>query len=206
MPYAIAKSSSRPQGGFLHFSKDEWGKDALAGGYGADYNRIFDGVLDCAIDYEKAPKYVIVEKSKPELPDMFWGSSSLLIVSGAYHDIIERLDPGLHQMWPIEVRRKRKEPYAGRWYGLSIRPRATSIQVDGSDTYIAKGSKSLGIPDRIVLKDSFKVSVRSDRLPDANLWWDDGIDQPVILCSDALHDAVVEAGLKSIQLIKSKAV
>lgn len=206
MPYAIAKSSSRPQGGFLDFSKDQWGKDALAGGYGADYERIFDGVLDRAIDYEKAPKYVIIEKSRPELPDMFWGSSSLVIVSGGYHDIIERLDPGLHQMWPIEMRRKRKESYAGRWYGLNIRPRAVSIQVEGSDTSIAKGSTFLGTPDRIKLNNSFKVSVRSNLLPEANLWWDDGIDQPIILCSDALRDAVIEAGLKSIPLIKANVV
>ena len=206
MPYAIAKSSSRPQGGFLHFTKDEWGIDALAGGYAAEYNRIFDGVLDGAIDYDKAPKYVIIEKSRPELPDMFWGSSSLVIVSGAYHDIIERLDPSLHQMWPIEMRRKRKEPYSGRWYGLNIRPRAASIQVEGSDTKVVKGSTLLGTPDQIRLNDSFKVSVRSDLLPEADLWWDDGIDQPVILCSDALRDAVVEARLKSIPLIKAKEV
>lgn len=206
MTYAIAKSSARPQGGFFEFSKNEWDKDALARGYGADYERIFHGVLDRAIEFEKAPKYVIIEKPKPNLPNMFWGSSSLLIVSGVYHDIIERLDPGLHQLWPIELRRKRKEPYSGRWYGLNIRPRAASIQVEGSDTYIAKGSEILGIPDQVKLNISFKVSVRSDLLPGANLWWDDGIDQPVILCSDELRNAVVDAGLQSIPLIKAQEI
>lgn len=206
MTYAIAKSSSRPQGGFLDFSNDEWADDALKRGYGAEYNRMFRGNAGNPIEADKVPHYIVMEKSRSEMPDMFWGEASLLIVSGAYHDIIERLDPGLHQMWPIEIRRKRKGPYPGRWFGLNIRPRAASIQVEGSDTMVAKGSTYLGTPDRTMLNNSFKVSVRSDRLPEANLWWDDGIDQPVILCSDALHDAVEGAGLKSIPLIKAKEV
>jgi hypothetical protein len=152
------------------------------------------------------PSYGVVQKPRPELPDMFWDESALLVVSGAYHDIIERLDPGVHQMWPIEMRRKRKGPYPGRWYALIIRPRAKAISPAESDTYIAKGSKALGSPDRVLVENSFKVAVRKDALPDVNLWWDDGLDEPVILCSDALRDAVVEAGLKSIPLIKAKKV
>lgn len=206
MPYAIAKSSSRPQGGFLDTSNDEWSKTAVQGGYGAEYNGIFRGKPGGPIDVEKAHPYLIVEKSRPELPDMFWGTDAILVVSGAYRDIIEKLDPGIHQLWPIEMRRKRKGPYPGRWYGLNIRPRAASIQVDGSETWIATGSKTLGTPDRIVVRNSFKVAVRKDDLPDVNLWWDDGLDEPVILCSDALRDAVVEAGLKSIPMIRAKVV
>ena len=206
MTYAIAKSSSRPQGGFLEFSNDEWEQDALKRGYGAEYNSMFRGNLGTPIELDKVPSYVVVRKPRPELPDMFWGQASLLVVSGAYHDIIERLDPGLHQMWPIEMRRKRKGPYPGRWYGLNIRPRAKAISPAESDTKIAKGSERLGTPDHIRVQNSFKVAVRKDALPDVNLWWDDGLDGPVILCSDALRDAVVAEGLKSIPLIKAKEV
>ena len=206
MTYAIANSSSRPQGGFLEFTNDEWGQEALKNGYGAEYNGIFRGNPGPPVDLERVPSYGVVQKPRPELPDMFWGDSALLVVSGAYHDIIERLDPGLHQMWPIEMRRKRKGPYPGRWYGLNIRPRAKAISPAESDTKIVKGSKFTGSPDRVLVQNSFKVAVRKDALPDVNLWWDDGLDGPVILCSDALRDAVVAEGLKSIPLIKAKEV
>lgn len=114
MPYAIAKSSSRPQGGFLDASNDEWGDQAVAAGYGGPYNRIFRGRPGDAIEIDKVPQYLIVEKPKPALPDMFWSAGSLLVVSDSYRGIIESLDPGVHQMWPVEIRRKRKGPYPGR--------------------------------------------------------------------------------------------
>ena len=206
MTYAIAKSSSRPQGGFLDTSNDEWSKNAVGRGYGAEYNRIFRGLPGEPIDVEKAHQYLIVEKSRPELPDMFWGTSALMVVSGAYHDIIEQLDPVTHQMWPIEMRRKRKEPYPGRWYGLNIHARGAAISAEESEVKTLKGTELLGTPDQTVVANSFKVAVRREALPDVNLWWDDGLDRPVILCSDALRDAVVAAGLKSIPLIKAEEV
>lgn len=205
MTYAIANSSSRPQGGFLKFSNDERRQEALKKGYGAEYNGIFRRDPGSPVDLERSQRYVVAQKPRPELPDMFWGEA-LLVVSGVYQDIIERLDRGLHQMWPIEMRRKRKGPYPGRWYGLNIRPRAKAISPAESDTYIAKGWKFLGSPDRVMVESSFKVAVRKDALPDVNLWWADGLDGPVILCSEALRDAVVEGGLKSIPLIKAKEV
>ena len=67
-------------------------------------------------------------------------------------------------------------------------------------------SKFLGSPDRVLVQNSFKVAVRKDALLDVNLWWDDGLDEPVILCSDALRDEVVAEGLKSIPLIKAKEI
>jgi hypothetical protein len=36
------------------------------------------------------------------------------------------------------------------------------------------------------------------------LWWDTGLDETYLLASDALHDAIVEAGLETIPMKKTK--
>lgn len=160
------------------------------------------------IDEDLLPKSWIFEKARPVMPDMFWGSCGMMIVSGAYRNIIEGLDPGLHQMWPIDLRRKRKGSFPGRWYGLNIRARATAIQIEGSDLHFHPASEQLVLPSSYTVNISFKVTVAKSALPDAHLWWDYALhlSGPTILCSDKLRDAVVAAGLKPIPFVKSKEV
>jgi hypothetical protein len=82
---------------------------------------------------------------------------------------------------------------------------AKAISRAESDTRIKKASGFPGSSDRTRLEDGFKVAVRKDALPDVNLWWDDGLYER-ILCSHALRDAVVAAGLKSIPLIGAREI
>jgi len=208
MTYAIALSGGRPQGGFLQSGNPEWFKAAFAAQNSKHLFKMFQGEEFGMIDEDWLPKSWIVEKARPVMPDMFWGSCGMMIVSGPYHDIVEDLDPGLHQMWPIDLRRKRKGSFPGRWYGLNIRGRAEAIQIEGSDLRFNPGSEQLGLPDRYILRDSFKVTVAKSALPDAHLWWDHALhtSSPTILCSDNLRDAVVAAGLKPIPFVKSKEV
>ncbi len=208
MTYAIALSGSRPQGGFLQSDNPEWYKAAFVAKNSDQNFKMFKGEEFGMIDEDFLPKSWIVEKARPAMPDMFWGTFGMMIVSGPYRDIIEDLDPGLHQMWPLDLRRKRKGSFPGRWYGLNIRGRAEAIQVEGSDVRLHLGSEQLGLSDSYVLRNSFKVTVARSALPDAHLWWDLGLDptSPTILCSDKLRDAVVAAGLKPIPFVKSKEV
>lgn len=190
----------------MHATNDEWGQRAVVAGYGGPYSRIFSGRPGDAIDVKKASHYLIVEKAKPTLPDMFWSAGSLLVVSERYHDIIESLDPGVHQMWQIEMRRKRKGPYPGRWFAVNVRPRASAIQEEGSDIRVQPLDDQLQLPRRVWIRDSFKTSVISSGLPYVNLWWDDGIDDSIMICSDRFRDVVIAAGLKSIPFVKAKEI
>lgn len=208
MTYAIALSASRLQGGFLPSGNEDWYKIAFPAENSQQMFRVFQGRELGTIDEAWAPKSWIVEKARPVMPDMFWGSCALIIVSGAYHDIIESLDPGIHQMWPIDLRRKRKGSFPGRWYGLNIRARAKAIQIKGSDLFFQPADEQLGLPDRYSVGISFKLTVARSALPDAHLWWDLALHprDRIMLCSDQLRDAVIAKGLKPIPFVKSKEV
>lgn len=211
MPYAIMKSSSNRRGGHVSASTDVYSKRALAGGYGADYNSIFQGFVDASVDLDKVPREATLNVSKPVLPDQFWIENSLLVISDTYRCILEGLDAGVHQIWPMQIIRKRKGPDSGRWFGLNVRGRAAAISEEGSDAKRTKGTEKLSIPPRVKINHAtFQTCVDPDALPAEHLWWDDGLEaeglrfEAILMCSDALHDAVVEAGLKVIPMKKAK--
>lgn len=108
-------SGSRQQGGFLLSGNKDWYKTAFVAKNSRHMFNMFQVEEIGTIDEDLLPKSWIVEKARPVMPDMFWGSCGMMIVSGAYRNIIEGLDPGLHQMWPIDLRRKRKGSFPGRW-------------------------------------------------------------------------------------------
>lgn len=203
MPYIITASSVYPRGGFVNTANDEWSKIALQGGYGADYSHAFKGGVAPPLDLDKVPQYLVLQQSRPQLPDMFWGENGLLVVSGAYHDLIEALDPGVHQLWPMEIRRKRKGAFEGRWYGLNVRVHAEAQIEAESVVHVQPPSELTGLGRRVQLDDmKWKSCLDQSRIPDAHLWWDVTFIFPILMCSDAFHAAVAEAELKSIPMKK----
>lgn len=203
MTYVITISPVNPRGGFIDSGNDEWMEKIISVENLPSCSSVFKGEINVEIDLRYAPDYFMLRGSRKDLPDMFWGSSQLIVVSGKYRAIIESLDPGVHQLWPMEIFDKRRRPKPQEWFGLNVRARAETIIRDGSALKISEGIESLELPPRIGLDHmKFQISVDPKIEITHHLWWDTALDEPALLCSDLFYQAVTDAGLKSIPFKK----
>ncbi|UWQ20643.1 imm11 family protein [Jannaschia sp. W003] len=204
MTYVITVSSVNPRGGFIKAGNAEWMKHVVSLDF--DISDVIQGKENRLLSLDDVPEYFVLKRARTDLPDMFWGSAQLIIVSERYRDIIEDLDPGVHQMWPMEIRRRRAGPVPGKWFGLNVRARAKTIVKERSSVQVSRGGTQVfGIVTRsMTFIDHMKFNLAVDETIEVghNLWWDNTLDEAALFCSDAFHDAVVEAGLKSIPFKK----
>ena len=209
----IIKRTSDGRGGHISTTaydprtKSDWPLAKQSRKMAAVYEGIFQGKRG-DLDPALLPKVFVVEKKRKVFPDMWWGVSGLLIISDALRRVVEAHDPGKHIIWPVEMLTKRGEPYPGPFFGFVPAVHAAAISESHSDVQIDEERFSPATPvmpastsPRLVfLNPSYDVGIRRTDIPDANLWWDHGLSVPQLLTSDALHDAIVAAGLKVIPM------
>ena len=198
------------RGGFIDSEAPEW-KANVGVHERADASGIFKGDPG-RLDPAQMPARFVIPRKRKSFPDLWWGSGGLFVISGALRDLIEAHDPGLHQIWPMEMVTKRDEPYPGTFFGLSVVGRAAAITEEGSHVHVQEAydspatatTSAYHTPRRATLYSTYDTCVDPAKLPAHHLWWDDGLSRPYLLLSDALHDAIVAAGLSVIPMKRTK--
>lgn len=144
------------------------------------------------------PKNLIAQKSRKSWPDMFETTNGLRIASGRAKDIIDTLDPGLHQFFPLTIHTKRGLEVEGPWFAMNVTEEQDSVVIEKSRAYLPAGSSSNRLHDFIYqYKD---VTVDPSRV---NLWREHYF-MGSLLASDALFDALKAADLKFYRRFKAK--
>lgn len=93
---------------------------------------------------EEVPKNLVLDKPIKSLPEAFWSTDGLLVVREPVRAIIDRLDPGLHQFFPIRIRTKRGVETEGPWFAMNVTAMQDSIVLERSHY-----KKSSYMPDRL---------------------------------------------------------
>ncbi|WP_281929939.1 imm11 family protein [Roseibium album] len=84
---------------------------------------------------EGFPRVLEIESSHTTLPDFFLLSGKYA-VSSKTKDILEELEPGVHQFIPIVLKKKSGEPFEGKFYVLHPRSAVDAIAPELSDVSI----------------------------------------------------------------------
>jgi hypothetical protein len=129
-----------------------------------------------------------------KLPDAIYGRG-MLLVSDRIQEIIERFEPGLHQFFPIDVIYTSNSELARKVFFLNICTRLDSV--DHELTTAKKGSV-MWRPDL-----GGELVFNMDQIGSHHLWHDKHVYNGRML-SDALHDAMVEAGITGLVFHKDK--
>lgn len=124
---------------------------------------------DRLLPLSEAPRVLVLPRKRKQLPD-FFESMSGLVVSEAFRLMLEDLDPGIHQFWPLEIERGPE----GAFWGLNVHIHQRSIIEELSDV------EPLGVnppADRdkatypMMLQAFWKrLTVRKSALGPVNLW------------------------------------
>ncbi len=100
---------------------------------------------------EHLPRVIVPRKPRTSWPDMFKTTNGLLVVREPAKAIIERLDPDLHQFFPLEIKTKRGLDIDGPWFAMNVTAKQDSIDQNRSTT-----RQNPGFPDTLMSLSLFR--------------------------------------------------
>lgn len=169
-----------------------------------------------SLSADEMPRQFFIDEKPRALPDMFMGSSGKWVVSEAARQVIEELDPGLHQFFSINVQFPDGSSPPGAWYAMNIttlkkemidaesaiKHSVTKDQTFTSKSGVTKTKK--GHEMFLIDFDAKRITVGPDADDGANLWREKGHQRDLILFSDKLHDALHDAGLTTAKKFRAQ--
>ena len=131
---------------------------------------------------------------------MFKTTNGLPIVRQPAKDIIDGLDPGLHQFFPLEIKTKRGLDIEGPWFAMNVTAKQDSIVLGRSTT-----RQNPNFPETLnyVSYEAKWVTVDPAKQTGMHLWREQRFNSS-LLGSDTLVDALKAAGLKFFPCFKAQ--
>ena len=167
----------------------------------ADWNSLGGGVetgklnLGRAIKPDHVPtKFEWGGAKNRKLPDAIYGRG-MLLVSERIKSIIERIEPGTHQFFPIDVFYKSNKGLAAKMYFLNICTRLDSVD---HDLTTAKMGNTMWRPDL-----SGELVFNLDQIGNHHLWHDKHVYNGRMI-SDELYNALIQQGISGLVFNKRK--
>jgi hypothetical protein len=152
---------------------------------------------------DEIPTHLLLDRPAKRFRDIFQSQDGILVISPALHDLLQQLDPGVHQFSPISLDHI---PAAGPRFALNVHFKQDSI-VDAKSSV----RRNAGMPDnRNVMYINFRpegvdLVVDSSRLASVNLWRERRYPSSLLL-SDRLHSEIVNRQLKFFPVIRVKEI
>ena len=168
--------------------------------------RIVNSVLTPVKPHEP-PSYYRVHRTPSSIGSLISLSLCSLAVDQRLKEIIESLEPGVHDFFPIELRMSQKKTYPLQYYTLvvgqyidSFSPKNTEkralLQWKGHNLYNYENSKK-GMTGLAFCKHKFKS---------AHLWRERRFTKPLYCLSDELLSKIDETGLRIPKHYKAREV
>ena len=181
----------------------EWEERFPQWGEGSDVTaKIVDGWRSGArpLAEDQLPKVLVARKPRPSWPDMFTTTNGLPIVSQPAKDIIDGLDPGLHQFFPLEIKTKRGLDIEGPWFAMNVTAKQDSIVLGRSTT-----RQNPNFPETLnyVSYEAKWVTVDPSKQTGIHLWREQRFNMS-LLGSDTLVDALKASDLKFFPCFKAQ--
>ncbi len=127
---------------------------------------------------------------------MIQGPNRMFFVSDPLRDIIERLDPGVHQFNPIRVILPKGEEHPVRHHMMIVGRWLDSFRLEESDPNSLHADHKPPLV-KASHKEAFRgVAMSSVEIGTSHLWCERRLRPATFYISDTLKDEVVEAGLR----------
>ena len=133
-------------------------------------------------------------------------TSRLMAVDDALKAIIEGLEPGVHQYWPIRIQTYKGEDHPTRYHGLVIRQFRDAFLPDQSNMAMVEQMSGKFYPMSPTKKCMDGLTLSQQAIGSAQLWRDSRLAIPDIFMSDALQSEIRNAGLRVPKHFKMKVV
>ena len=186
---------------YTAFTEDEQ-NDLNSGMGGVPWTKFADKFtkdLGWLADHER-PKRFRLQKTYKELCSLIFLENRLAAVDIRLKEIIEELEPGVHQFWPIDLIQPRDKPYPVPYFGMVVHSHLNCFRLKECDPGHAE-DESVG--DYILYSISGKsradlkgVAMSRAAIGSHHLWRERYLHSPWFLLSDTLAARIHDAGLK----------
>jgi hypothetical protein len=154
-----------------------------------------DRVPFTPVEPHEPPRYFDTAKGHKTLGSLIMLTSKMLAVDAPLKAVIERLEPGVQQFFPIEIRMPRRKVYPASYYLLVMR------YLDAFSPADTKSGSVMQSESGILTLDKTKAgmggpAMRKALFDDAHLWRERRFFQELICFSDALRAEIEKAGLR----------
>ena len=151
--------------------------------------------LGRAIKSDHLPTRIKREAKKFGIPDVVW-ALGMYFVNDKFKDVVERLELGVHQYFPMEMLWKDGTP-AQEMYLFNICNRLDTVDREATTAELADG--------RMWLPETGKIVFSERRIDNHHIWIDKHIYAGTYM-SDALHDALMEGSVTGLEFGKRPSV
>jgi hypothetical protein len=155
------------------------------------------------------PREIRLDRTERNLASLLM--LGVLSVDEPLMNIIESLEPGVHQFWPMKVCQPKGDDFPKKFYGIVIRRFLKSFRPEDSNKdsfnsdevpsgkpfYYARGASKASCGG---------LAMSRDIIGSAHLWREEGWKNPNVFMSDELQAAIQNAGLRIPKHYKLKAV
>ncbi|MGH1330268.1 MAG: imm11 family protein [Paracoccaceae bacterium] len=147
-------------------------------------------------DFELPTKFAIKFENSKEFGSLIELTDRLLAVDEPLRAVIEDLEPGVHQFWPIEIAQADGSVLPKQYYGMRIR--------QYKDSFLPEQSAPASFTDEgsgchvfsFTLKHCKALKVSSEAIGGAHLWKERKLRSPRVFLSDTLVERIRDAGLR----------
>ncbi|MBY0260194.1 DUF1629 domain-containing protein [Methylobacterium sp.] len=156
--------------------------------------------------HERPTEFKLTEPRK-SLGSLIELTGRLLAVDTTLRDVIEALEPGVHQFWPLRIVTPKGKEYPGSYNGLIIRRFLDGFVSEQSEGFRFTSSTSqFAAADRDTKAGYAGLAFAQDVIAGAHLWREDKLSSPKILMSDALQAKIAAQNLRIFKHHKMRVV
>jgi hypothetical protein len=146
------------------------------------------------------PRTLETSKTHKELASLILMKNRLIAVDETLKGIIEELEPGVHQFWPIEITMPKDTSYPVPYYGMVIHNHLNSFRLEDCDPGLAVDDSIGDYIDYVVKarsRSDFKgLAMSREEIGNRHIWREKYLRDLWIFFSDELAARIKASGLK----------
>lgn len=145
--------------------------------------------------HERPMEYRLGETHR-ELGSLIKLTDRLLAADEALKDVIETLEPDVHQFWPIRIGLRTGKEHPVRYYGMVIRRFLDSFVPEESSDFRFPAGFELYYVNRETKSTFENIAVLRAAVAGCHLWRDCRLHNPGVFISDELQAEIARRGLR----------
>lgn len=146
-------------------------------------------------EYEQPTKFAIEVENSKRIGSLVKLTARLIAVDSDLKAVIESLEPGVHQFWPIEIVHRDGNAVSGQYFGMRVRQFKDSFMPEFSAPGSFNENGSTYNIFSFTQKNCKGLSFAKSAIESAHLWRERKLKSPELLLSDELRERIQEAGL-----------
>ncbi|TAH54565.1 MAG: hypothetical protein EWM48_10855 [Sphaerochaeta sp.] len=148
------------------------------------------------LDPHERPSEFRMMDARKSLASFLLLTNGLRAVDASLKEIIERLEPGVHQFWPLRITTPKGDEYPVPYYGMIIRHFIDSFVPEQSAVHQLSAGSDVFFANGPTKKDYGNLAISKRAAAGSQLWRERRLLRPKIFFSDELQVEYARLGLR----------